>query len=170
MRAGQLTGQFEQHGPPASLSSVVSREKQSADQHFIIMRKNLKLSLAWIPIREDAANKIVTSSSESEPELLVAQPWDLHQFFIETRIEQERIMRPLLKLNGDFLALDGDVGVSVEKGAHRFPQRREEALCTQPREQPEALELVLDRILHLREAQLDALGVQTVVELHDDRR
>jgi hypothetical protein len=42
----------------------------------------------------------VTSSSESEPELLVPQPWDLHQFLIETRIEQERIMRPLLKLNG----------------------------------------------------------------------
>ena len=74
-------------------------------------------ALAWIPIREDAANKIVTSSSESEPELLVAQPWDLHQFLIETRIEHERIMRPLLKLNGDFLALDCDLGVSVNKVA-----------------------------------------------------
>ena len=52
-------------------------------------------------------------------------------------------------------------------GAHRFAERREEGLFAEAREEPEALQLVLDRILHLGETQLDTGGVQGVVELAD---
>src|SRR5215468_9928952 len=50
-------------------------------------------------------------------------------------------------------------------GACRFAQGRKEGVFAEAREEPEALQLVLDRILHLGKAQLDAGGVQGVVEL-----
>src|SRR5215813_1704325 len=59
-------------------------------------------------------------------------------------------------------------GMDLEVGAHCFAERREEAPLAEPRKEPETLQLVLDRILHLGEAQLDACRVQGVVELADD--
>ena len=58
-------------------------------------------------------------------------------------------------------------GMGREVGAHRFAEGREEGLFAEAREESEALQLVLDRILHLGETQLDAGGVQGVVELAD---
>ena len=52
-----------------------------------------------------------------------------------------------------------------EVGPDGLAERREERLRAEAREEPEALQLVLDRVLHLREAQLDAVGAQRVVEL-----
>ena len=51
-------------------------------------------------------------------------------------------------------------GMSREVGAYRFAEGREEGLFAEAREEPEALQLVLDRILHLGETQLDTGGVQ----------
>jgi len=50
-------------------------------------------------------------------------------------------------------------------GAHRFAEGHEEGLLAEAREEPDALQLVLDRILYLGETQLDASSVQSVVEL-----
>ena len=60
--------------------------------------------------------------------------------------------------------------MGFEIAAHGFAERREERLLAEAREEPEALQLVLDRILHLGKAQLDARGVQGVVELAERRR
>ena len=49
-------------------------------------------------------------------------------------------------------------------GAHRLVDSREEGLFAEAREKPETLELILHRILHFGETQLDARGVQGVVE------
>ena len=85
------------------------------------LAQQMGIELAWIPIREEAANKTGSSLSEYEPELLAAQPWDLHQFFIEACVEQERIMRPFLKSNDDFPGLNFDAGVSVNKVTEQGP-------------------------------------------------
>jgi hypothetical protein len=59
-------------------------------------------------------------------------------------------------------SMDGEIA------AHCFVNDRKERLLAEAREEPEALQLVLDRILHLGEAQLDACGGKGVVELGDD--
>ena len=46
--------------------------------------------------------------------------------------------------------------MSREVDAHRFAEGREEGLVAEAREEPEALQLVFDRILYLGETQLDA--------------
>src|SRR5262249_11768378 len=49
--------------------------------------------------------------------------------------------------------------------ADRFLERRKEVLLPEMREQPEAFQLVLHRILHFGEAHLDAGGLERLVEL-----
>jgi len=48
-------------------------------------------------------------------------------------------------------------------GIHRFAESRKEGLLAKAREESEAPQLVLDRILHLCKAQFDAGGVQGVI-------
>ena len=55
-------------------------------------------------------------------------------------------------------------------GAHRFLEGREEGLFAEVLEDLEALQLVLDGIVHLSETQFNAGSVQGVVELTDDIR
>jgi len=57
--------------------------------------------------------------------------------------------------------------MSREVDAHRVAEGREEGLVAEAREEPEALQLVFDRILYLGETQLDAGGAQGVIELAD---
>jgi len=52
--------------------------------------------------------------------------------------------------------------------AHRFAEGREGSLFAEAGKEPEALQLVLNRILHLGETKLDAGGMQGVVEFADD--
>ena len=54
-----------------------------------------------------------------------------------------------------------------EVAADSFLDGGKETLLAEVREKPEALQLVLDRILHLGEKHLDAGGGQCVVELGD---
>ena len=53
--------------------------------------------------------------------------------------------------------------MGCEVSIHRFAESRKEGLFTEAREESEALQLVLDRILHLCKAQFDAGGVQGVI-------
>jgi hypothetical protein len=56
-------------------------------------------------------------------------------------------------------------GMSRAVLAHRFAECRKEGLFAEALEEPEALQLVFDRIAHLGETKLDACGVQGVLEL-----
>src|SRR5262245_11695700 len=56
-------------------------------------------------------------------------------------------------------------GVLSEIGAHSLTNGCEGVLAAEPRREPEAFQLVFDRILHLGKAQLDALGMQCIIEL-----
>src|SRR6187455_1840077 len=56
----------------------------------------------------------------------------------------------------------------LDVAAHRLADRREEALLAEAAKEPEALELVLDRVLHLGEAEVDAGGAQGLLQLLDD--
>jgi len=56
------------------------------------------------------------------------------------------------------LPVDPLDGMSRAVRAHCFADRREEGLFAEAREEPEALQLVLDRVFHLGEKQLDAGG------------
>ena len=58
-------------------------------------------------------------------------------------------------------------GMSRKVGAHCFAEGREEGSFAEAREELEALQLVLDRILHLGETQFDTRGMQGIVELAD---
>src|ERR1700751_3486311 len=55
-------------------------------------------------------------------------------------------------------------------GAYRFVDGREEGLFAETREEPEALQLVLNEIFHFGETQLDTGGVQGGVEFADGIR
>src|SRR5208337_4456350 len=68
------------------------------------------------------------------------------------------------------LPIDALDRMAAQVGHHGFAKRRIERLGAESREEPEALQLVLYRILHLSKAQLDALSVQTVVKLRHDVR
>ena len=52
-----------------------------------------------------------------------------------------------------------------EIDTHRFAHGCEESLLTQTRQELEASQLVLHRILHLGEAQFNACGAERVIEL-----
>ena len=58
-------------------------------------------------------------------------------------------------------------GMDRAVGAHRLVDSREEGLFAEAREKPETLELILHRTLYFGETQLDARGVQGVVEFAD---
>src|SRR6185436_19215655 len=55
----------------------------------------------------------------------------------------------------------------AQMGFHRFADRRVKRIGAEACEKSEALELVLHGVLHLREAELDTLAAQAVVELGD---
>ena len=82
-----------------------------------------------------------------------------------------RNSKPKLKRRAAYgvrsLPVDPLDGMAGEIGTHGFIDGSEKGVLTQAREHLEAFELVLDRILHLGEAQLDSSVVQRVVELAD---
>src|SRR6185369_15090965 len=54
-----------------------------------------------------------------------------------------------------------------EIGIHRFSDGRKESVFAESLEQAELFEFVLDRVFHLGKAQLDAGGVESIIELAD---
>jgi len=56
-----------------------------------------------------------------------------------------------MALRAAILPVDPLYGMAREVGAHRFIEGREEGLLAKAGEDPEALQLVFDRILHLGE-------------------
>jgi Sigma-54 interaction domain len=64
--------------------------------------------------------------------------------------------------------LDLPVRVNREIAANRFLDRCKEGLLAEAREESEALQLVLHRVLHLGKAHLDTRGVKRLVELAND--
>src|SRR5258707_544949 len=80
-----------------------------------------------------------------------------------------RSVRPA-GLWGLLLAIDPLDRMAAQVGLYRFAERHVKRVGAEAREEFKTFQLVLDRILHLREAQLDALGAQTVVEFRDDVR
>src|SRR5215471_18514160 len=63
------------------------------------------------------------------------------------------------------LPVDPLDGMRRPVGAHCLAESREESLFPETCEESETLHLVLDRILHLGETQLDVGSVESVVEL-----
>src|ERR1700746_213756 len=64
---------------------------------------------------------------------------------------------------GAILPVDPVYRMRRKVGIHRFAESCKEGLFAKAREESEAFQLVLDRILHLCKAQFDAGGVQGVI-------
>src|ERR1700751_3880189 len=99
-------------------------------------------------------NSACTTSERSGKALYIAR--DLNkQILSDLRATQ---LRPAI------FPVDPIHVMSRQESAHGFAEGREEGLLAQARKESEALQLVLDRILHLGETQLDSGGAQGVVE------
>src|SRR6516162_1757097 len=80
----------------------------------------------------------------------------------------QSLQRLLAQLRCTILPVNPFDWMDGQVGAHRFAKGREKVFLAEARKQPKALQLVLDRILHLGKAELDAGSVQCIVKLADN--